>query len=83
MYCQMASRPRDHPSAPEWKFASNLREERRERGLTQRELGRATGLHSTEISLLERAARSPKLETIVRLARALGVSPAELLHGVN
>jgi transcriptional regulator with XRE-family HTH domain len=41
------------------------------------------GLHRTEISLLERAGREPRLTTIVRLARALDVEPVELLAGVR
>jgi hypothetical protein len=41
-------------------------------------------LHRTEISLLERCKRSPRLETIVVLARALKLdSPAELLVGIR
>ena len=40
-------------------------------------------LHRTEISLLERSKRSPRLETIVILARGLGLkSSGELLDGV-
>ena len=41
-------------------------------------------LHRTEISLLERRKRSPRLETIVILARGLGLSsPGELLEGIR
>jgi len=36
-------------------------------------------LHRTEISLLERGERDPRLSTIVRLARCLGVPPSTLL----
>jgi len=41
------------------------------------------GLHRTEISLLERAQREPRLSTIVRLARGLEVRPSELLNGIH
>ena len=64
-------------------FASNLRSERERRGLSQEELGRACGLHRTEISLLERAGREPRLSTIVKVARALHVPPASLLDGIQ
>lgn len=52
-------------------------------GLSQEALGHACGLHPTEISRLERAARDPRLATIIRLARALEVTPAELLTGIS
>jgi transcriptional regulator with XRE-family HTH domain len=63
-------------------FALNLRVQRRRRGLSQEALGQACGLHRTEISLLERAQREPRLSTIVRLARALEIAPAVLLEGM-
>jgi transcriptional regulator with XRE-family HTH domain len=64
-------------------FAQNLRSERPRRGLSQEALGQASGLHRTEISLLERAGRDPRLGTIVRLARGLKVAPRDLLKGVR
>jgi transcriptional regulator with XRE-family HTH domain len=64
-------------------FAENLRRARTQRGLSQEELGEASGLHRTEISLLERSGREPRLRTIVRLARALKVRPADLLENVR
>jgi transcriptional regulator with XRE-family HTH domain len=65
-------------------FAENLRHNRERLGLSQEELADICGLHRTEISLLERCKRSPRLETIVVLARALGLaSVGELLEGVG
>lgn len=64
-------------------FAANLRAQRVKRALSQEALGYAAGMHRTEVSLLERAARDPRLATIVRLARALEVVPADLLDGIN
>jgi transcriptional regulator with XRE-family HTH domain len=63
-------------------FAENLRRCRKNRGLSQQRLAFDCRLHRTEISLLERGDRNPRLTTIVRLARALGVAPAELLEEV-
>lgn len=68
---------------PQERFAQNLRAERLRRGLSQEALGDACGLHRTEVSLLERGGREPRLSTIVRLARALKVRPAELLRGIE
>jgi transcriptional regulator with XRE-family HTH domain len=65
-------------------LASNLRHCRHEAGLSQERLAELCDLHRTEIGLLERGKRSPRLETLVRLARALGLSsPSELLDGIS
>jgi transcriptional regulator with XRE-family HTH domain len=65
-------------------FAANLRRERERVGLSQEALADACDLHRTEISLLERSKRSPRLETIVILSRGLGLSSAsELLAGIR
>ena len=63
-------------------FGANLRAHRARVGLSQERLGFACNLHRTEISLLERGEREPRLSTIVRLARALGVTPGALLDGL-
>ncbi len=65
-------------------FAANLRQHRDRAGLSQEALADLCELHRTEISLLERCKRSPRLETIVILARGLELaSPAELLDGIS
>jgi transcriptional regulator with XRE-family HTH domain len=65
-------------------FAANLRRHRTQIGLSQEALADVCDLHRTEISLLERCKRSPRLETIVILARGLELSsPAELLEGIS
>jgi hypothetical protein len=45
-------------------------------------LAHRAGLHLTEIGLLERALRLPRLDTIVKLAGAFEVEPCELLTGM-
>jgi transcriptional regulator with XRE-family HTH domain len=65
------------------RFARNLREQRVRVGLSQERLAYACNLHRTEISLLERGEREPRLSTIVRLARGLGVPPGALLEGID
>jgi transcriptional regulator with XRE-family HTH domain len=65
-------------------FASNLRRHRLRAGLSQEALADLCDLHRTEISLLERCKRSPRLETIVILSRGLRLgSAAELLDGIS
>jgi transcriptional regulator with XRE-family HTH domain len=60
-------------------FAANLRHHRDEAGLSQEALAELCGLHRTEISLLERCKRSPRLETIVILSRGLELASPSLL----
>ncbi|HTA32202.1 MAG TPA: helix-turn-helix transcriptional regulator [Solirubrobacteraceae bacterium] len=65
-------------------LGSNLRRRRREAGLSQERLAELCDLHRTEIGLLERGERSPRLDTLVTLARGLELSsPCELLDGIR
>jgi transcriptional regulator with XRE-family HTH domain len=68
---------------PQEQFAANLRRARREARLTQEQLSDRCGLHSTEISRLERGVREPRLGTIVQVARGLGIPAADLLAGIR
>lgn len=68
---------------PRERFGGNVRAMRTRRGLSQEALAERCRLHPTEISRLERGVRDPRLATMVRIARALGVAPAELLEGVR
>ncbi len=65
------------------RFAVNLKRARTAAGITQEELGLRCDLHRTEISLLERSEREPRLSTIVKLAGTLGVSPESLCAGIS
>jgi transcriptional regulator with XRE-family HTH domain len=64
-------------------FMANLWRERRRSGLSQEELGFRAGLHRTEVGLLERGARIPRIDTLVKVAAALEVPPASLLDGIT
>ncbi len=61
-------------------FGENLERLRCRADLSQEELGFRAGLHRTEVGMLERGARMPRLDTIVKLAGGLEVEPAELLE---
>ncbi len=69
--------------SPQERFAANLRQARAKVGISQEELGRRCELHRTEISLLERAGREPRLATMVKLAGALETTPAALCDGIS
>lgn len=64
-------------------FGERMRAARAAAGLSQVALSQATGLDRAAISFLERAERCPDLSTLVRVGRALGVAPSELLKGVG
>lgn len=65
------------------RFAVNLKRARGAKGISQEELGFTCDLHRTEISLLERGGREPRLGTLLKLAQALDVSPEELSAGIQ
>ena len=67
---------------PQERFAVNLRKARVEAGVSQEELGYMCDLHRTEVSLLERGGREPRLGTMVKLATALGTTPEALCAGI-
>ena len=58
-----------------------LRSVRARVGLTQNELSERTGLDQAVISRLERGRHQPRIDTLRRLARGLGVSVSEMLAG--
>jgi transcriptional regulator with XRE-family HTH domain len=64
------------------RFAENLARHRQERGLSQEELAARADIHRTQISLIEGGKRMPRLDTLVKLAGALGVEPGDLLEGI-
>jgi transcriptional regulator with XRE-family HTH domain len=64
-------------------FGNNLRYCRERAKFSQEDLGFAAGLHRTEIGLLERGARIPRIDTLVKLAGGLSIPPEELLDGLD
>lgn len=64
-------------------FGENMRATRLNADMSQVGLSEATRLDRAAISFLERAERAPDLSTLVRVARALAVTPADLLDGVG
>ena len=62
-------------------FAERLGSLRKQKNLSQTELGKLTGLHYTHIDRFERRAARPSGDTLKRLADALDVSSDYLLEG--
>jgi transcriptional regulator with XRE-family HTH domain len=65
------------------RFGENLVRCRKRAGLSQEELGFRASLHRTEIGMLERGIRLARIDTLVKLAGAMGVEPGELLDGLD
>lgn len=61
-------------------FGTRLRYLRKQRGLSQTELGELSNIHFSHISRYERGAAQPTADTLKRLAQALTVSVAHLVE---
>jgi transcriptional regulator with XRE-family HTH domain len=68
---------------PAERFGLLLTRRRLHAGMSQEELARLVGFHRTEISLLERGGRRPRLDTVLQLAAGVETEPAELLTGMR
>lgn len=65
------------------KFGEYVLKLRKARNLSQEQLAELAGLHRNYIGGIERGERNVALVNIVRLAKALGVLPSELLKGID
>jgi transcriptional regulator with XRE-family HTH domain len=68
---------------PGQRFGANLRAARTGAGLSQEALAYEAVVDRAAISVYERGRREPNLRTVLKLARALGLSPVVLLDGVR
>ncbi len=65
------------------RFGENLRAVRREAGLSHEEVGIRASLHRTEVGLLERGERTPRIDTALKLAGAVEVGLERLTEGIS
>jgi len=68
---------------PEVLFGKVVGDLRRRRGISQEELGFQAGVHRTYISQIERGIKSPTLNVILRLAKALHKPASGLIASVE
>jgi transcriptional regulator with XRE-family HTH domain len=61
----------------------NLRQEREKKELTQEKLAEIAEIDPTYVSGIERGLRNPGIKNVARLAKALGITTAELCKGVD
>jgi len=65
------------------RFGLTLAQHRERVGLSQEELGVRASLHRTAVGQLERGERTARVDTLIKLAGALGVDPSALLTGLS
>jgi transcriptional regulator with XRE-family HTH domain len=65
------------------RLGARLRAQREALGFTQAKLAEKAGVSPNYIGVLERGLKLPTLDTLVLLAKALDMSPAELLGDVR
>jgi transcriptional regulator with XRE-family HTH domain len=64
-------------------FGERIRELREKRGLTQEKLAQASDLTTSFVSNIERGAKSPSLNSLLKLARGLKIDAAELVSNFS
>ena len=62
-------------------IAQNIRDLRRNLGISQEDLADNAGLHRTYIGSVERGERNISLENILKISRALNTKAADLFRG--
>lgn len=60
-------------------LSKTIKSKRQKLNLTQEELAEKSGFHVNYIGGIERAQRNPSIDSLVRIARALGISPKDLM----
>lgn len=61
------------------RFAERVRTLRKAKGWSQEELAARAGIHRTFVSQIERATKRSTIDTVEKVAKALGVGCGELL----
>lgn len=62
------------------KINEKLKELRRAKGLSMNELAHYSGIAQSTLSAIEAGRSSPTVDTLIRVCRVLGVSPASLFE---
>lgn len=71
------------PLASEGVFAGELQKLRHKAGLTQEEVAAKAGVSRQYVSMLEAGKYMPTIEIFIRLAHAVGISPAEFITRID
>ncbi|CEP67838.1 Cro/C1-type helix-turn-helix domain [Moorella glycerini] len=60
-------------------FGARIKQLRETAGLSQNELARRAGIAQSSLSYLETGAKSPNVETLLHICKALGITVSEFL----
>lgn len=71
------------PDADLVRFGREVRRRRVALGISQEELGFRAGMHRNYIGYVERAEENATVKSVIKIARALGLRPAELVRGMR
>jgi len=68
---------------PSQRLSARLKSLRRAQHLSQEQLAERAGLHRNFVSLMERGLNQPTVDTLFRLANALGIPADELVRQIS
>lgn len=71
------------PEEPLLQLGFRVRQARCSVGLSQEDLADRAGVHRTYIGTVERGERNVSLLNLLKLSRALGMDPCELVRGLT
>jgi len=83
MYQAMPPRRKANRLPEAIRFGKRVRELREARDWSLERLGEAADMNGLQVGHIERGASDPKLSTIIKLARALRIPPADLLRDLK
>ena len=75
--------PRTTARSAERLLGQEISKLRRNRGISQEELGFQAGIHRTYVSQIERGLKSPTLAVILKLTQALNSSAGQLVGSIE
>ncbi|MGC1907190.1 MAG: helix-turn-helix transcriptional regulator [Candidatus Acidiferrum sp.] len=70
-------------AGPEKAFGDAFRKLRKKKGVSQETVSEAAECDRTTVSLIERGLVSAKLETIVKMSKAIAVLPSEIMRAME
>jgi len=70
-------------TGPEKAFGDAFRKFRKKKGISQETVSEEASCDRTTVSLIERGLVSAKLETIVKMSKAIAVLPSEIMRAME
>ncbi len=64
-------------------FGQSVAKHRRAKGLSQEALAEKADLNRTYLSDIERGVRNPGIKNVIVIAKALGITPSDLMKGIG